>query len=318
MSSWHSGLSEPLPGRARLACLPLARHALLIRRTLPECAARVALLAGCKGPTCPCDSRLRISLSQCTAETTMARVYGSDCLIGFPYRHGRMHASASDGGRYTEDGELRQAANDAWVLRLADARWRPVQVADGPVPRVRAGLCMSWQACGAAWRVSQPDALLLNVSMPACHRQTPARPDAAGALVASMWVQDRSVGSVRISSTACGGGRERQNGNAAPCKTQLRRQDHQFHTQHAAVSERMPGVARGGRCAWRPPRPWWAARCGWRPAGTRATSATAARSWRTCGRWTWPPGRGGRSSRRLGSLLQVRVPTTTRSAGVPP
>ncbi len=52
------------------------------------------------------------------------------------------------GGRYTEDGELRQAANDAWVLRLADARWRPVQFADGPVPRVRAGRCMLCVARG--------------------------------------------------------------------------------------------------------------------------------------------------------------------------
>lgn len=30
----------------------------------------------------------------------------------------------------------REAANDAWLLRLAEGRWRPVQYADGPVPRV--------------------------------------------------------------------------------------------------------------------------------------------------------------------------------------
>lgn len=142
--------------------------------------------------------------------------------------------------------------------------------------------------------------------MLACRWQGPATPGAAWALVAFVWVQARSVGSGRISQTACGDHRGRKYDDAACCEEPAapagQTSSPLGHTHQAAASERMPGVARGGRCAWRPPRPWWAARCGWRPAGTRGTSATAAQSWRICGRWTWPPGRGGRSSRRLGFL----------------
>ncbi|KAK9839199.1 hypothetical protein WJX81_000851 [Elliptochloris bilobata] len=57
------------------------------------------------------------------------------CMVALPAEH------ADDVllfGGYTEDSELnKEAANDAWVLRLAEGRWQRVQYADGPVPRVR-------------------------------------------------------------------------------------------------------------------------------------------------------------------------------------